>query len=137
MDIEAELSKIALREKESQNYDYLADNYQNSKNALSLIAILYYDLKQGGFPQYIYNSQGIYLSETLEILDKIKAKTIHKYLSNIIEYCINNNDSYHEFLNSNFSESNFKNELWKYSLSYTKEITDILIEIKSYVRKHI
>jgi len=137
VDIDTELSKIALREKESQNYDYLADNYQNSKSALSLIAILYYDLSQGGFPQYIYNSQGIYLSETLEILDKIKAKTIHKYLSNITEYCVNNSDEYHEFLSSNFNESNFKNELWKYSLSYKKETKNILSEIKSYVQKQI
>ena len=134
---EHKLEKIALKAKSNGNSEYLAVNYKGDKESLSLLAILYYDLKQGGFPQYIYNSQGIYIAETLELLKSIGATIISKHLNNVVEYCLEHENEYQEFFDSYMEETSFKNKLLLYSINYSKENKKLIDEISGYVNKKI
>lgn len=74
--------------------------------ARSLVAIFEHDVKEGGFSQLIYNSNGAYLIELLEVLSNLGADTAVEAMDAALNQCLNNEKLYQKFINSPF-KANF------------------------------
>lgn len=100
---------------------------------LSLIAVFVYDVEKGGFAQFVYNCQGLYLGETLELFRKFNAHHTVKHLEEVVQHCLTYEDEYHTFLSIDFGSCDFKNSLHAISIRYLKSDQLLEHELKSYI----
>lgn len=111
MDIAEKLVSRCLKDREAGMSAQILKDLKSDNSVYSLLAILFYDFREGGFAQFVYNANGIYLPEMAEVLTHVGAAGTNGYLDRVISHCIENNDGYNEFLQGDFSDCPFKDGL--------------------------
>lgn len=101
---------------------------------LTLLSVFYSDMVMGGFQRFVYNANGVYLPEVAEVLEMLKASVAAKALDEVMQHCIDANESYQAFLNGDFSESEFKLQLAGFSEAYAQQ-TSLVDEIPDTLKK--
>lgn len=104
-------------------------------NQLTLLAVFYHDMYKGGFEHFIYNANGVYLPEVLEVLGTLKAHEAAAQLDKAIQYCIDESDAYQVFLQGDFSDSPFKTALSVLSDESRAAEVQLLDEIAAPLKK--
>ncbi|CAA0091148.1 Uncharacterised protein [BD1-7 clade bacterium] len=85
---------------------------------LILASIFYTDVESGGFAKFVYNANGVYLPEMVDVLTAIGAENTNSHLDVVLNYCVSHHDEYVAFLEGDFSESPFKTKLDTLSEAY-------------------
>lgn len=102
---------------------------------LTLTAVFYYDVSEGGFERFIYNANGVYLPEVAEVLDLLNASNAVKYLDQAIQLCIDSQSDYQAFLQGDFSDSEFKSALNAITQAYRDSEQSLIVEIPETLSK--
>jgi hypothetical protein len=84
---------------------------KSPQNQLTFIAVFFSDVSKGGFEQFVYNANGIYLPEVAEVLEAVSASHAVACIDQVIQLCIDDNDAYKTFLAGDFNHCAFKQKL--------------------------
>ena len=128
-----QLIKKSLSDREAGLTAVILEDMSNPQNIYSLIAVFAYDVYEGGFAQFIYNSNGIYLAEVAEALETVGADSTGVFLERAINACLDDDKSYKKFLAGNFADCFFKKKLDKISADYAKSETPLETESLSQI----
>jgi len=101
-----------------------------------LLAVKFnYDVKQGGFAQFIYNLQGEFLADVENMLIAANAAVAHDYYVRAVTVCLESKADYFRFLTSNFTEANgVKHALQLLSVEYLQKQIDFAKEVEGYLK---
>src|SRR5690606_5910383 len=122
--VDAELDKKCRELKVEGLSAELLDDLSNPETIFSLLALFYYDVNKGGFAQFVYNANGVYLPEMAKVLEIIGASYTKAHFDRVIRLCLDRNDEYQEFISGDFSNDNdFKDALHLLSLEYLQSDT--------------
>jgi len=119
MDLEVKLVERCLKDRESGLSAAVLKDLKSDNSVYSLLAIFQYDMQEGGFPQFVYNANGVYLPEMADVLRHVGASQTNAYLDKVISLCVDKNEDYQEFLVGAFEDTPFKAELQALSQQYS------------------
>ena len=137
MNLDEKLVARCLSDRESGLSAAVLNDLKNANSLYSLLAIFYYDLKQGGFAQFVYNANGVYLPEMADVLSHVKAHQSNAFLDQVISLCIDKNDQYQQFLIGDFEESPFKSQLQEITQAYIDANSPLEVEAAEAIVKLI
>ncbi|NRB41254.1 MAG: hypothetical protein HRU20_22740 [Pseudomonadales bacterium] len=129
------LFKRCLADREKGLTAGILKTLDDANSQTTLLAVFYYDVAIGGFERFVYNANGVYLPEVAEVLDKLNAGNATKFLDQVLQYCIDNADAYQDFLQGDFSDSDFKLALTTISSTYTESGMSLIDEIPDTLKK--
>jgi|GEM_PF-2012109 len=93
-----------------------------------------YDIRQGGFAQFLYNMRGHLLAQIEDMLIAARADIAHDYYVQAITICLKNKADYQRFLGSNYIEANpLKDQLQLLSVGYFGKRTDFKTEAHAFL----
>lgn len=93
-----------------------------------------YDIRQGGFAQFLYNMRGHLLAQIEDMLIAARADIAHEYYVQAISLCLKNKADYQRFLASNYIEANpLKDQLQLLSVAYFGKRTDFKSEAHAFL----
>jgi hypothetical protein len=134
--IEKNLAQLR-EQRRSRDWDNIATNTPQHL-ALYLVAQFEYDVRQGGFAQLIFNMQGACLAEIEDMLIAVNAGIARARYVRAIDACLNQQDAYFSFLESNYTDANaLKNELQLISLDYLSRDMPFVVEANDYLERHL
>ena len=124
--------KIILRCQQDREKGLTASILKDLKNPshqLTLLSVFYADVTAGGFEQFIYNANGVYLPEVAEVLDAVNASHATEFLDAGMQHCIDESEAYQSFLVSDFSDCAFKAAIRDITDRYTDTGISLIEEI--------
>ncbi|MFZ6743653.1 DMP19 family protein [Undibacterium sp. JH2W] len=125
--IDAQL-QLWLTTTDSGDWQALASSHARQLPHL-LAARFDYDIRQGGFAQFLYNMRGHLLAQIEDMLIAASADIAHDYYVQAIGLCLKNKADYQRFLADNYIEANpLKDQLHLLSLAYLREKIDFKTE---------
>ncbi|MFZ6781303.1 DMP19 family protein [Undibacterium sp. Ji83W] len=93
-----------------------------------------YDVRQGGFAQFLYNMRGHLLAQIEDMLITANAHIAHDFYVQAISLCLKNKADYQHFLASNYSEANpLKDQLHLLSVAYLSKKVDFQTEAHAFL----
>jgi hypothetical protein len=137
MDIVAKLQQHCLHNREVGLTAAIVDDIDNAANQYALLAIFSSDINAGGFAQFVYNANGIYIGEVFEILTKIEATETAVFLDRAINLCLDQEKLYQKFLAGPFADTFFKKKLDKISEDYREAEQSFEDEAAAYLTELI
>ena len=137
MNLDEKLVARCLADRASGLSGAVLNDLKSDSSLYSLLAIFYYDMKQGGFAQFVYNANGMYLPEMAEVLAHVKAHQSNAFLDKVMNLCVDKNDDYHAFLNGEFEDSPFKSELQAITQAYLDCESPLEVEAAEVITKLI
>ena len=135
MNLDEKLVARCLADRASGLSAAVLNDLKSDDSRYSLLAIFYYDIKQGGFAQFVYNANGIYLPEMAEVLSAVKADQSNAFLDQVMNLCIDKNDQYLQFLSGDFEDSPFKSELQQITQAYVDAGSPVEVEAAEAITK--
>jgi hypothetical protein len=107
----------------------------NGRN-LVLAARFDYDVRKGGFAQFLYNMHGELLAEVEDMLIGAHAVVAHDAYVQAIKTCLADSAEYQRFLASSYTEENkVKNALHTVTLAYFAKKVPFAVEAHAYLVK--
>jgi hypothetical protein len=107
-----------------------------SRRNLVLAALFDYDVRKGGFAQFLYNMHGQLLREVEDMLIGANAVVAHEAYVQAVETCLADRAEYQRFLASTYTEENrIKNALHMITLAYFAKKTPFAVEAHAYLVK--
>ena len=137
MNLDQKLISRCLADRSSGLSAKVLNDLKSDNSLYSLLAIFYYDIQHGGFAQFVYNANGVYLPEMADVLSSVKADQSNIFLDQVINLCIDKNDQYQAFLTSDFEDSSFKSELQKITQAYFDTGSTLEVEAGEAIAKLI
>ena len=107
----------------------------STNTQLILSAIFFDDVASGGFAKWVYNANGVYLPETVDVLTAIGADSTNGYVDRVLNHCVNYHDDYQSFLAGEFEDSPFKEALNALTDEYLASELPIEIEAEEPLKK--
>ena len=104
---------------------------------LTLLSIFFFDVEKGGFERLVYNANGVYLPELVDVLSAVGADETNAFLDRVINVCLDDVDQYNAFLEGDFSDCELKTKLHKLSEEYRQLEQRLEIEASSVLEKLI
>ncbi|MFZ6712511.1 DMP19 family protein [Undibacterium sp. TC9W] len=93
-----------------------------------------YDVRQGGFAQFLYNMNGHLLAQIEDMLIAANAHVAHDFYVQAISLCLKNKAEYQRFLASNYTDANaLKDELHLLSIAYLGKKVDFQTEAHAFL----
>ena len=126
---------------------YLADSTRGSaterlaalepkRRNLILAARFDYDVRKGGFAQFLYNMHGELLAEVEDMLIGANAVVAHEAYVQAMKTCLADKKEYQRFLASAYTEENsIKNALHMVTLAYFSKKIPFAVEAHTYLVK--
>ncbi|CAA0107473.1 Uncharacterised protein [BD1-7 clade bacterium] len=108
---------------------------ESDTTRLILASIFYADVKSGGFAKFVYNANGVYLPEMVDVLTAIGAENTNSHLDAVLNYCVSHHDDYVAFLEGDFTDSSFKEKLNALTESYEASEAHMEIEAADTLQK--
>ncbi|CAH0992470.1 hypothetical protein SIN8267_02595 [Sinobacterium norvegicum] len=133
MDITAKLQQHCQHNRDTGLTAAVIEDIDNAENQYALLSIFSSDVNAGGFAQFVYNANGIYIGEVFEILEKIEATETAIFLDRAINLCLDEEKLYQKFLAADFADSYFKKKLDKISEDYRKAEQSFEQEAEEYL----
>lgn len=137
MNLDEKLVARCLSDRSAGLSAKILNDLKDDNSLYSLLAIFYYDIKQGGFAQFVYNANGVYLPEMAEVLSYVKAHQSNAFLDQVINLCVDKNDQYQQFLSGDFEDSPFKSELQLITQAYLESDSPLQVEAAEFMTKLI
>lgn len=106
-----QLLQRCSRDREQGLSANILKDLKSPQNQLTFIAVFFSDVSKGGFEQFVYNANGIYLPEVAEVLEAVNAGHAVASIDQVIQLCIDENEAYQAFLQGDFSDCEFKQKL--------------------------
>ncbi|ROR97983.1 uncharacterized protein DUF4375 [Sinobacterium caligoides] len=128
MDLQTKLIDKCLSEREAGLTASILDDLDNPCNLYTLLALFCYDVQEGGFAQFVYNSNGVYLVEVAQALEAVEADNTGLFLERVINLCLDEDKLYKKFLASDGSDGFFKRKLDKISEEYLRCDEPLIVE---------
>lgn len=117
----------------SGNWQELANTHASHLPHL-LAARFDYDVRQGGFAQFLYNMHGHLLAQIEDMLIAANAHVAHDFYVQAISLCLKNKADYQRFLASNYSDANpLKDQLHILSVAYLSKRVDFQTEAHAFL----